>query len=176
MTLERASQALRRFEGHQRLGASRLRFQHSTQVAGRARQEADESEVDSRQAGNRERGDHGRSAGDGNDLVAGLASCRRQVDAWVADRGRACVRNERHVAVVEVVKDLGDATGFVVVVIADRLDGDAMMVEQNARGARVLRGNQADFPQHAQSAQGHIFQVAYRRRDDEESAHRCSLF
>ncbi len=47
---------------------------------------------------------------------------------------------------------------------------DAKMTEQLARMARIFGSNQADAVQNAQRAQGDVFQIANRRRDDVQVA------
>lgn len=60
-------------------------------------------------------------------------------------------------------------------VIAGQRRRDVVAVEQDARRARVLGGDQTHLAQHPQRAQGDVFEIADGRGDDVEGGHGGSI-
>ena len=55
-------------------------------------------------------------------------------------------------------------------VIADGLCLDAEMIQQRARAARVLAGDELNFAKHSQCARAEVLKISNRSRDDVESS------
>ena len=123
-----------------------------------------------------ERADGGVGAGDGEDGHAGGNGCRGDLAAGIGDAGRARVADDGDArAGLQRGGQLDRAARLVVHVVADGGRADVEVVEQLLGLARVLAGNFVDRAQHAQRAQGDVFQVADGRGDEIEAGSERAL-
>ena len=94
---------------------------------------------------------------------------RDQPVSRVGDAGHAGIGDQRDLrAAFEVHDQLGGPGHLVVLVIADGARLDAVVAEQLLGLARVLAGDQVDFFEHAQGAQGDVLEIADGRGDEVE--------
>jgi hypothetical protein len=91
--------------------------------------------------------------------------------AGIGDAGCSGVGHERdRRALAQLLDERRRARALHGVVVARDRPLDPMMLQQDARPARVLRGDEVDLAEHAQRAQRHVLEVPDRRRDDVEDA------
>ena len=109
--------------------------------------------------------------GPGSTSTSSPAATQRahQHEAGVGDQRHAGVGDERDdLAVVHALDELGRARLLVLLVVADELAGDAVVLEQRAGAAGVLAGDQVGLAQCRQHAQRDVLEVADRRRADDQ--------
>ena len=86
---------------------------------------------------------------------------RDQAESGIGDAGHAGVGDERDLgSAFEVDDQFGGLGHLVVLVIADQSRLDAVMAEQLQGLPRVFAGDQVNFFEHAQGAQGDVFEIA----------------
>ena len=111
-----------------------------------------------------------RRAGDRNDRHVMADGERDQAKAGVGDAGHAGVGDERDFgAAFEVDDQFGGLGHLVVFVVADGARLDTVVGEKFLRLARVFAGDQVNFFEHAQGAEGDVFEIADGRGDQVES-------
>ncbi len=147
-------------------------FRESRPSCGSLRREKSyEGEFSCRQPSSRQRGNDGRRTRDWH-------NCNRPLDRLAHD-SEARIRNERCPSVrhksdvlsgFEFLYEFNRALTFVVLVIADSGRGDLIMREELAGVASVFASDEVGFFKYAQSAQGYIFEIADRRRNDVQRA------
>jgi len=169
--LERGRQPVGAFVGDQGAGLARQGRQRGAQRLLAARQEADEQEAVGRQAGRDQGRHHGGRAGQRDDRNLARQRLADQLVAGIGDARHARVGDERHVPGGQRVEHRVELGQLIVLVIAGHRRGDRVVVEQHARGARVLGGDQAGLAQNPQRAQRDIFQVADGGGNDIQRGH-----
>ena len=81
--------------------------------------------------------------------------------AGIGNQRHAGVRNQRHTgARLDLGHQIFRSHGFVVLVVTHQRPGDAVVVQQLARMARILTGDQIGFAQRAHSPVRDVLQVA----------------
>ncbi len=134
-------------------------------------QEAFKAKPVAGQPGRRQRSDGGAGAGDWMHGQAGVARRRHQPVTRIADQRRAGVADQGNRRTVAQPRQQGAGLGqFVVFVQGQHRRVDTVMVQQHARAAGVLAGNDIDLGQHRQRALGNIGQIADRRGHDVQGA------
>ena len=174
---EEGREPARRLEEEERPRLTHERRETGRARPGSARQEALEDEALGREARHRDEGGERRRTGHGHDRDAGGERPAHQVIAGIRDPRRAGVGDERdRRAGPEPLDESRRALALDGVVVAGERARDAVALEERARAARVLGGDEIDLAEHAQRPQGDVLQVADRGGDDVEGPgrHRTS--
>ena len=94
---------------------------------------------------------------------------RNQAESGVGDAGHARVGDQCDLgSAFEIDDKFGGLGHLVVLVVADGARLDAVMAEEFQGLARVFAGDQVNFLEHAQGAQGDVFEIADGRGDEIE--------
>ena len=143
-------------------GARRRREARGTRTGRLRSREADSS------------GRDGGRPGDGNDWELCVADSANQPGARVGDARRARVGDQRDVLACPKPGDQPwGLARLVVLAQADERLPDLVVREQLRRPSRVFGGDQIHLAQRPQRPERQVFQVADRRRDDEERCRPC---
>ena len=174
---EEGREPARRLEEDERARLAGERREASGARARPRRQEALEYEPLGGKARHRDERGQGRRAGHRHDRHAGGERATDQMVARIGDSRRARVGDERHRRAGLEPRDEGRRPlALDGVVVAGERARDAVALEERARAARVLGGDEIDLAEDAQRPQGHVLQVADRGGDDVEGPgrHRTS--
>jgi hypothetical protein len=130
------------------------------------REEANEVNFVGGQSARGQPGDESAWAGDGFDATARIESRANDTLPGIADARSAGIRDERHfLALLEALDELFAALCFVEFEIAQEGLFDIEILEQVSGVAGVLGGDDVAFAQGAEGAQGDVFEIADRSRD-----------
>jgi len=174
---EEGREPARRLEEEERPRLARERRETGRARPRPAGQEALEDEALGREARHRDERGRRRRTRDRHDRDAGRQRATHQVISGIRDPRRTRVGDERHRrAGLEPRHEGRRPLALDGVVVAGERARDAVALEQRARAARVLGGDEVDLAEDAQRPQGHVLQVADRGGDDVEGPgrHRTS--
>ncbi len=110
-----------------------------------------------------ERGEHGARAGQHGDGQVFFAACAHQAVAGIRQAGHSRIGHHGHVqSARHALAEFGGARCFVVLVKTDERLLDLVMLQQHARVAGVLGGDEIGRPKRLEGAQGDVAQVSDR--------------
>ena len=139
------------------------------------RQETLEAESIGGQRRDRQRRHQRTGTGHRDDLDTGRRAGAHQIEARIADRGRARIAHERHArAALHALNELRRALCLVVIVQGNHRRGNPESLEQHARVARIFGRDQRGTRKRFARARAQIAQVADGRRHDVQAT-RCQV-
>ena len=147
------------------------RFQHAQALAGLGRQKAAEVKAVGGQTGDGQRRQQRGGPGDGFHAHVIVDGCPHQAVPGIGDQRRAGVRYQRHAGACQQPGGQFEAAlPFVMFEITDYGLGDIKMIQQFAGMPGVFARDDVRLPQHPHRAEGHVLQIADRRRYQVERA------
>ena len=164
---ERRGQPRPGLEQHQRCRNAAELGNAAAARGGLRRQEAGKQELIGGQAGDGERRQQRRGAGQRRDRVAGVMGGAHQLEARIGDQRRAGVGDQRdRRAIGEPAQQRRPRLRRIVVVVGRQRRGDGVAVEELARHPRILAGDQVGAGQRRERAQRDVAEIADRGGDD----------
>ena len=135
------------------------------------RGKAPDSQRNERESGSDSRGNRGAHSRYRIDGDFALHTGVDQLNPRVRNSGSAGICNQRDLfASLQTPQQLGKSASRVVFVKAQRWSGNGVSCQKPGSSARILGRYQVHFAQYTERAQSDVFEVANRRRNDEESA------